>query len=178
MVELQTRQEVVLLVGGKEGDAIGPCHRTAGQMARPQADHPLFASAWQQLDVHQPRCAGHGGLAAELCGGGWSETEALAPGHGERECNLTTLTAWIRGAADGAPPPQDPAGAPALAGAVGGTAEAPPAGVDALGTSPSPLCTAETTPRPFTVCSPPITNPVELPPSRLRASRSPAARST
>ena len=187
MVELQARQQVVLLAGGIEGDAIGPGHRAARQMARPQANHPLLAGAWQQVDVHHSWRAGHRGLATELGGGGWSETEALAPGHGGREHGPSSLAGEIRAAGTGLlkmvplATPQDPAAGspevpPPLEGAVG--AAAPPTGGAVLGTNPSPLCTAETTPRPFTVCCPPITNPVELPPSRLRASRNPAARNT
>jgi len=101
MVELQTGQQVVLLAGGIEGDAIGPCHRMARQMARPQANHPLFAGAGQQVDVHHSRRAGDRGLAAELRGGGWSESETLAPGHGGRESGSNSLAGGKRASGSG-----------------------------------------------------------------------------
>jgi hypothetical protein len=96
MIQLQTSQQLVLLAGGIEGDAIGPGHGVAGQMASPQADHPLFAGAGEQVDVHHSRRAGDGGLTAEFRGGGWRETETLAPGHGER---LGVLAVWQQGSA-------------------------------------------------------------------------------
>jgi len=81
-VELEPRQEPLLLARGIEGDAVGPSDWGTRQVAGTKADHPLFAGARVQIDVHHPRRASHRGLTAQFRGGGGSETKALAPGHG------------------------------------------------------------------------------------------------
>ena len=68
--------------GGIECDAIRPGHGATGKVACSKTDHPLLAGACKQIEVHHPWCAGHRRLTAELRGSGWSEAEALAPGHG------------------------------------------------------------------------------------------------
>ena len=146
MVELHSRQKFVLLKGGVERDAIGPGHRSARQVACPQPDHPLLTGAGQQVDVHHPGRAGDSGLTAQLRSGGWRETKTLAPGHGGRKHDRPSLAAELLVVLD---LPQEPVGPP-LAGAVGAVGP-PPAGAD-RGTNPRPLCTEDTTPRPFTVC--------------------------
>lgn len=81
------------MVGGIKGDPIRPCHRASGQMAGAESNHPLFTGACQQVEMHHPRCAGHRSLAAEFGGSRWREAKTLAPGHGGKGAEVSSLTA-------------------------------------------------------------------------------------